>query len=107
MIASNPLMIVANASFPARDLKELIGWLKANPGKASAGTAGAGAATHIGGIYFQNATGTPVELAPYKGSGPAKLDLGGGRIETVIDHASKSIPQLPRGQIRPYAVTAE
>ena len=52
MIASNPLMIVANASFPARDLKELIGWLKANPGKASAGTAGSGSATHIGGIYF-------------------------------------------------------
>src|SRR5256885_2714337 len=49
MIASNPLMIVANASFPARDLKELIGWLKANPGKASAGTARSGAATHIGG----------------------------------------------------------
>src|SRR5207253_7106215 len=57
MIASNPLMIVASSSVPASDLKELIGWLKANPGKASAGTAGSGSATHIGGIYFQNATG--------------------------------------------------
>src|SRR3989454_9531869 len=71
MIASNPLMIVASSSLPARDLKELIAWLKANPGKASAGTAGSGSATHIGGIYFQNATGPPFELGTYTGSGPA------------------------------------
>jgi len=107
MIASNPLMIVANASLPARDLKELIGWLKDNPGKASAGTAGSGSATHIGGIYFQNATGTRFELVPYKGSGPAMLDLVGGRIELMIDQASNSIPQVRGGKIRAYAVTAK
>jgi len=100
MIASNPLMIVANASLPARDLKELIAWLKANPGKASAGTAGSGSATHIGGIYFQNATGTRFELVPYKGSGPAMLDLVGGRIELMIDQASNSIPQVRGGKIK-------
>ncbi len=99
MIASNPLMIVANAS--------LIGWLKDNPGKASAGTAGSGSATHIGGIYFQNATGTRFELVPYKGSGPAMLDLVGGRIELMIDQASNSIPQVRGGKIRAYAVTAK
>src|SRR5256714_12905408 len=71
MIASNPLMIVANASFPARDLNELIGRLNANPGKASAGDARSGAATHIGGIYFPNAARTPLGLLAYKGSGPA------------------------------------
>src|SRR5437764_7011219 len=107
MIASNPLMIVATASFPARDLKELIGWLNANPGKASAGTAGAGSATHIGGIYFQNATGTRFELVHYKDSGPAMLDLVGGRIELMIDQASNSIPQLRGGKIRAYAITAK
>src|SRR3989441_575920 len=107
MIASNPLMIVANASFPAKDLKELIGWLKANPGKASAGTAGSGSATHIGGIYFQNATGTRFELVPYKGTGPAMLDLVGGRIELMIDQASNSIPQVRGGKIRAYAITAK
>jgi tripartite-type tricarboxylate transporter receptor subunit TctC len=107
MIASNPLMIVTNASLPARDLKELIGWLKANPGKASAGTAGSGSATHIGGIYFQNATGTRFELVPYKGSGPAMLDLVAGRIELMIDQASNSLPQVRGGKIRAYAVTAK
>jgi len=85
MIASNPLMIVANASFPARDLKELIGWLKANPGKASAGTAGSGSATHIGGIYFQNATGTRFELVPFKGSGPAMLELVDLQFDAAAD----------------------
>src|SRR2546426_9175862 len=93
MIASNPLMIVANASFPAKDLKELIGWLKANPGKASAGTAGSGSATHIGGIYFQNGTGTRVELVPYRGSGPPMLDLVRRRVELMIGQGSKSLPQ--------------
>jgi tripartite-type tricarboxylate transporter receptor subunit TctC len=107
MIASNPLMIVTNASVPAKDLKELIAWLKANPGKASAGTAGSGSATHIGGIYFQNATGTRFELVPYKGSGPAMLDLVGGRIELMIDQASNSIPQVRGGKIRAYAITAK
>src|SRR5712692_6282330 len=107
MIASNPLMIVANPSLPARDLKELIGWLKANPGKASAGTAGSGSATHIGGIYFQNATGTRFELVPYKGSGPAMLDLVAGRIELMIDQASNSIPQVRGGKIRAHAITAK
>src|SRR5256885_7563051 len=107
MIASNPLMIVANASFPARDLKELIGWLKANPGKASAGTAGSGAATHIGGIYFQNATGTRFELVPYKGSGAAMVDLVGGRIGLMIDQASNFIPQLRGRKIKAYPIPAQ
>src|SRR2546422_10884048 len=53
MIASNPLMIVANASLPARDLKELIAWLKANPGKASAATAGSGSPTPLAANYMQ------------------------------------------------------
>ena len=106
LIASNPLMIVAHPSVPARDLKELIAWLKANPGKASAGTAGAGSASHMGGIYFQGATGTRFEFVPYKGTGPAMQDLLGGRIELMFDQASNSIPQVRGGKIRAYAVTA-
>lgn len=106
LIASNPLMIVAHPSVPARDLKELIAWLKANPGEASAGTAGAGSASHMGGIYFQGATGTRFEFVPYKGTGPAMQDLLGGRIELMFDQASNSIPQVRGGKIRAYAVTA-
>jgi tripartite-type tricarboxylate transporter receptor subunit TctC len=107
MIASNPLMIVANPSVPAKDLKELIAWLKANPGKASAGTAGAGSASHVGGVYFRNATATQFEFIPYKGTGPAMQDLVGGQIELMFDQASNSLPQVRGGKIRAYAVTAK
>jgi len=107
MIASNPLMIVANPSVPAKDLKELIAWLKANPGKASAGTAGAGSASHVGGVYFRNATATQFEFIPYRGTGPAMQDLVGGRIELMFDQASNSLPQVRSGKIRAYAVTAK
>jgi tripartite-type tricarboxylate transporter receptor subunit TctC len=107
MICANPLMIVAKSSFPAKDLKELIAWLKANPDKASVGTAGVGSASHMGGIYFQNATGTKVQYIPYKGTGPAMQDLLAGRIDFMVDQASNSLPQVRSGKIKAYAVTAK
>jgi len=107
MICANPLMIVARSSFPASDLKQLIAWLKANPDKASVGTAGVGSGTHMGGIYFQSATGTKVQYIPYKGTGPAMQDLLAGRIDMIVDQASNSIPQVRAGKIRAYAVTSK
>src|SRR6266568_4145415 len=83
-IAADPLLIVASASVPARDLKELLAWLKSNPGKASAGTAGAGSASHVGGVYFRDATGTKFEFIPYRGTAPAMQDLVAGRIELMV-----------------------
>jgi tripartite-type tricarboxylate transporter receptor subunit TctC len=107
MICANPLMIVARPSFPAKDLKELIAWLKANPDKASVGTAGVGSGTHMGGVYFQSATGTKVQYIPYKGTGPAMQDLLAGRIDLIVDQASNSLPQVRAGKIKAYAVTAK
>jgi tripartite-type tricarboxylate transporter receptor subunit TctC len=107
MICANPLMIVARSSFPAKDLKELIAWLKANPDKASVGTAGVGSGTHMGGVYFQSATGTKVQYIPYKGTGPAMQDLLAGRIDLIVDQASNSLPQVRAGKIKAYAVTAK
>jgi len=107
MIASNPLLIVAHPALPPKDLKELVAWLKANPDKASAGMAGTGSASHVGGIYFQNATGTKFQYIPYRGTGPAMQDLVGGRIEIMFDQASNSLPQLRNGRIKAYAVTAK
>jgi len=107
MIATNPLLIVANTSVPARDLKELIAWLTANPGKGSAGTAGVGSGSHMGGLYFQNATGTQFHYIPYRGTGPALQDLVGGHIQFMVDQASNSLPHVRGGKIRAYAVTAK
>jgi tripartite-type tricarboxylate transporter receptor subunit TctC len=107
MICANPLMIVARNSFPAANLKELIAWLKANPDKASVGTAGVGSGSHMGGVYFQSATGTKVQYIPYKGTGPAMQDLLAGRIDFMVDQASNSLPQVRAGKIKAYAVTAK
>jgi tripartite-type tricarboxylate transporter receptor subunit TctC len=106
LLAANPLLIVANPSVPAKDLKELLAWLRANPDRAAAGTAGVGSASHIGGIYFQSATGAQIRYIPYRGTAPALADLIGGRTELMFDQASNSIAQVRAGTIRAYAVTA-
>ncbi|HEY4820273.1 MAG TPA: tripartite tricarboxylate transporter substrate-binding protein, partial [Xanthobacteraceae bacterium] len=64
LLPSNSLLIIAKKAFPANDLKELIAWLKANPGKASAGTSGAGGGSHVNGVYFQNLTDTRFQFVP-------------------------------------------
>jgi tripartite-type tricarboxylate transporter receptor subunit TctC len=107
MICANPLLVVARADFPAKDLRELIAWLKANPDKASVGTAGVGSGSHMGGVYFQSATATKAQYIPYKGTGPAMQDLLAGRIDFMVDQASNSLPQVRGGKIKAYAVTAK
>jgi tripartite-type tricarboxylate transporter receptor subunit TctC len=106
-VASNPQVIVAKYSSSAKDLRELIAWLKANPGKASQGTAGAGSPAHISGIYFQNVTGVRFQFVPYRGAAPAMQDLMAGQIDLMIDQASNALPQVRAGGIKAYAVTAK
>jgi tripartite-type tricarboxylate transporter receptor subunit TctC len=106
-VASNPQLIVSNNAVPAKNLKELIAWLKANPDKATQGTAGAGSPAHVAGLYFQSLTGTQFRFVPYKGAAPAMQDLLGGRIDLLFDQASNSLAQVRAGKIRAYAVTAK
>jgi tripartite-type tricarboxylate transporter receptor subunit TctC len=107
LVASNPQLIVAKNAMPAKDLKELIAWLLANPGKASQGTAGAGSPAHVSGIYFQNTTGTRFQFVPYRGAAPAMQDLVAGQIDMLFDQASNSLSQVRAGRIRVYAVTSK
>src|SRR4051812_44047395 len=72
LVASFSSMIVARKSVPAKDLKEFIAWLKANPGKASQGSPGAGSMGHVGGVYFQSITNTRIQHVPYRGSAPVR-----------------------------------
>jgi tripartite-type tricarboxylate transporter receptor subunit TctC len=105
MIASNPQLIVSNNNVPAKDLKELTTYVKANQDKVSVGTAGVGAASHIGGVYYQNLIGAKLQYVPYRGTGPALQDLMAGHIQLMFDQASNSLPQVRAGKIRGYAVT--
>jgi tripartite-type tricarboxylate transporter receptor subunit TctC len=106
-LATEPLLIVGKKTLPANDLKELIAWLAANPGKASAGIAGVGATGHLTGIFFQRETGTRFAFVPYRGNGPALADLIAGQIDVMIEPSSNFLSQLRAGGIKAFAVTAK
>ncbi len=106
MVASNPQLIDVRKAFPAKDLKELIAWLKASPDRALQGTAGAGSPAHITGFYFQKATGTRFRFVPYRGGGPAMEALLAGQVDLLFDRRHP-VPQVQGGQIRAFAVTAK
>jgi len=106
LIATNPLLIVVRKSMPAKDLKELIAWIKANPDKATAGTGGAGGASHVAGVYLQRETNTRFQFVSYRGLGPAMQDLVAGQIDILIDYAANSLPQVRAGNVKAFAVTA-
>jgi len=105
LLANNPQIIVAKKSMPENDLKGLIAWLKANPDKGLAGTAGVATPQHILGVFFQGATGTRFQFVHYRGGGPATQDLLAGRIDLIIGDQVTTLPQIRSGNIRAYAVT--
>jgi tripartite-type tricarboxylate transporter receptor subunit TctC len=105
LIANNPQIVIAKAAAPAGNLKEFIAWVKANQDKITAGTAGAGSASHVAGVYFQSVTGTKFQFVPYRGAGPAMQDMVAGQIDIMFDQAANSLPQIRGGKIKGYAVT--
>jgi tripartite-type tricarboxylate transporter receptor subunit TctC len=105
LLPSNPMLIVSGNKLPARNLEELIVWLKDHP-SATIGTAGVGSASHIAGVYFQNFAGTHLQYVPYRGTDPALIDLMAGRIDLMFDQVSEASQKLQAGQIKAYAVTA-
>lgn len=107
LLVNGPLLIVTRKTVPANNLIELIAWLKENSGKLSFGTGGIGSPPHISGISFENNTGVKFQFVPYRGAGPAMLDLIAGNIDIMFDQASNSLPHIRGGSIKVYAVTAK
>ena len=105
LLPSNPMVVVSKNALPAKTLRELIAWLRANQDRATAGTAGAGSGSHIAGVYLQNLTGLRFQFVPYRGTAPALNDLVGGQIDIIVDQASNSMQQIRAGAIRAYAIT--
>jgi tripartite-type tricarboxylate transporter receptor subunit TctC len=106
-LAYEPLLICVKNSLPAKNLQELIAWLKANPGKASVGIPGAGSTGNLAGIAFQNLTGTTFQFVPYRGDGPAVQDMMAGQIDMMIEPSSNFTAQVQAGTIRAIAVPAK
>jgi len=100
-----PLAIVAHPSVPAKTTKELIALAKSQPGKLLMGNAGVGTTNHLIAELFLISTGTKMTLVPYKGSGPALIDLVAGHLDTHVDQISSALPYIKANRIRAVAVT--
>ena len=107
MIATNPQMVITKVSVPAKNLKELVPWIKANQGKIQIGTGGIGSSSHIGGLYFLNRVGVKMDFVPYRGGAPAMQALLAGEIDLYMTQVSGGIEQVRAGKLRAYFVTAK
>jgi len=105
LIGSTGLILLANRDVPVNNLKEFVAAAKAEPGKYSYGSFGAGTTSHFAGEALLNLTGTKLLHVPYKGSAPAMTDLIGGQIPFSVDTVAAAIPQLKSGKIKAIAVT--
>jgi len=100
LVGIAPLIMTANNDLPAKDVKELIAYAKANPGKISFGSSGVGAAAHLTTELFKQTAGVDMVHVPYKGTAPALQDLMGGSIQILVDVPSTLMPLVRGGQIK-------
>ena len=106
-LPENISVISTKAGVPAKDLKELVAWLKANPDQASAATAGVGSIAHVASVYFKEKTGVELRIVPYRSGGAAVADVVAGHVTFMFDQFSAASPEMYRtGKMKPYAVTA-
>ncbi len=104
LIADTPIWIVAGKAVPASDVKGLIGWLKAQNGKATMGTVGVGGPTDVAARFFAKRTGTSFQIVPYTGGAPELTDLLGGHIDFLFGQAASQLAQVQSGQLKAFAV---
>jgi tripartite-type tricarboxylate transporter receptor subunit TctC len=101
-----PNLLAVNLEVPAKTVPELIALARANPGKLSFGSAGAGTTLHLAGEMFCQLAGVEMVHVPYRGSAPAQLDLVAGRIQMMFDNIPGTLQLSRQGQVRPLAVTS-
>jgi tripartite-type tricarboxylate transporter receptor subunit TctC len=100
LVGIAPLILTVPNNFPAKDMKELIAYAKANPGKVSFGSSGIGAAAHLTTEFLKQTAGVEMVHVPYKGTAPALQDLMGGQIQVLVDTPSSLMPHVRGGKIR-------
>jgi tripartite-type tricarboxylate transporter receptor subunit TctC len=105
LIVRVPNMLVINPDVPAKDVRELIALLKANPGKYSFASSGNGTSQHLSGELFKVMTGVEMQHVPYRGSPPALADVVGGQVTMTFDNITTAWPVVKGGKLRPLAVT--
>jgi tripartite-type tricarboxylate transporter receptor subunit TctC len=106
-LADAPFWLLSAKSIPAKDTSEFITWLKANSGKATAATTGAGGGSHLCGLYLEKITGASFQFIPYRGGAPALQDLVGGQVDFYCDLAANSLSQVRAGNVKAFAMMAK
>jgi len=101
-----PLIMVVNRDVPASSVQELIALAKASPGRIKFASAGVGSAPHMAGELFKLVTGADLTHVPYKGSGPAVVDLASGQVQVMFDGAPSLLAQIKTGRLRPLAAAS-
>src|SRR5262249_59234280 len=101
LLSLNPQLMVAKKGLLANNLKDLVTWMKANPGKIT--FVNQNAAAHVTGILLEQATGQKVQFIPYRGAGPAMTDLLSGQVDLLVVQAAVALPQVRAGTIKAIA----
>jgi tripartite-type tricarboxylate transporter receptor subunit TctC len=100
-----PDVVVVNPSMPIHSIPELIAYAKANPGQLNFASSGIGSTIHVAGELFKMMTGVDIVHVPYRGGGPALVDLISGRVQLMFDNLPTSLEFIKSGKLRPLAVT--
>ena len=106
LVSIVPLLLVTHPSLPVTSAKEFIALAKSKPGSVMMASAGTGSNTHLTGELFQVIVGVKLTHVPYKGSGPALVDLMGGQTHCIFDQVSTSTPYVNAGKLRAIAVAS-
>ncbi|MGH8617016.1 MAG: Bug family tripartite tricarboxylate transporter substrate binding protein [Burkholderiales bacterium] len=106
LIASVPAVMAVNQSVPVNSVKEFVALAKAKPGAILFGSSGSGSPPHLMGELFKFVSTAPITHVPYKGSGPAVIDLVGGQIQVMFDGLPSLIGQIKGGKLKPLAAVS-
>ena len=101
-----PMTLLARKDFPPTNFAELQTYLKAQGNKVSLANAGLGAVSHLCGLLFMSQIGVELNTIPYKGTGPAMIDLLGGQVDLLCDQTTQTVPLIKEGRVKVYGVTS-
>jgi tripartite-type tricarboxylate transporter receptor subunit TctC len=102
-----PMTLLARKDFPAKNLQELIAYVKANESKINLANAGLGAVSQLCGLMFERAIGVKLTAVPFQGTAPAMAALLGGQVDLLCDQTTQTIPQIKAGAVKFYGVTTK
>ena len=102
-----PLVLMVRKDHPAKDIKSFVEFGKQNPGKLTIGNAGVGSSSHLIAALVANSVETKVTMVPYRGAGPALIDVIGGQTDGMYDQTNTALPQIREGKVRAIAVTSK